>query len=98
MMQERKTQSQGAEIDFKVAARKRVHALSLLSLSFLGGATLYHRKVSDPVMGLTVSTALLIFHLGVAAQDFIPGAKPLYYLHYPFALGFAAHVASFWLR
>jgi hypothetical protein len=95
-MQERKTQSQGVEIDFKVASRKRTHALGLLSLSFLGGATLYHRKVTDPVVGLMVSTTLLIFHLGVAAQDFIPGAKPLYHLHYPFALGFAAHVASFW--
>ena len=34
----------------------------------------------------------------VAAQDFIPGAKPLCYLHYPLVLGFAAHVASFWLH
>ena len=76
-------------------ARKRTHALGLLALATLGALVLAHGLV-DTQTGLVASQSLLVFHAGCSSLDLASG-KRTYFVHYPFAVGFAAHVASFYL-
>ena len=75
--------------------RKRTHALGLLALAILGALVLAHGLV-DTQTGLIASQSLLVFHAGCSSLDLASG-KRTYFVHYPFAVGFAAHVVSFYL-
>lgn len=74
--------------------RKRTHALGLGALALLGGQIVYRGLQDDPVVGLIASSTLLFFHAGCSLLDVVAD-KPRYFVHYPFALGFAAHFLSF---